>query len=113
MDVDEFMAFLQTRPTGEHWDLIEGVAVMMAPPSPAHQRIARNLSELLNSAVAASPLDLFAYLGLACERRASGTFNPNRVWSSCPAWPATIRIPSNSGWPPRSCHRPTHAPKSI
>ena len=26
MDVDEFMAFLDTRPHGEHWELIEGVA---------------------------------------------------------------------------------------
>jgi hypothetical protein len=23
MDVDEFMAFMETRPKGEHWDLIE------------------------------------------------------------------------------------------
>ena len=38
MDVDAFMAFLETRPNGEHWELIEGVAVMMAPASPAHQR---------------------------------------------------------------------------
>ena len=40
MDVDEFMAFLETRPDEEHWELIEGVAVMMAPPTYAHQRIA-------------------------------------------------------------------------
>ena len=43
MDVDEFMAFLETRPHTERWDLIEGVAVMMAPASYAHQRIVRNL----------------------------------------------------------------------
>jgi len=61
MDVDEFMAFLETRPHGEHWELIEGVAVMMAPPSYAHQRIVRNLCELLNGAFAARSLDLFAY----------------------------------------------------
>src|SRR5262245_55212007 len=42
MDVDEFMAFLETRPDNERWDLIEGVAVMMAPPSYEHQRITRN-----------------------------------------------------------------------
>jgi hypothetical protein len=30
MDVDEFMAFLETRPHGEHWELIEGVAVFDA-----------------------------------------------------------------------------------
>ena len=41
MDVDEFMAFLETRPDGEHWELIEGVVVMMAPASYAHQRINR------------------------------------------------------------------------
>jgi len=29
MDVDEFMAFLETRPGKEHWELIEGVAVLM------------------------------------------------------------------------------------
>ena len=36
MEVDEFMALLHTRPDGERRDLIEGVAVMMAPPSAAH-----------------------------------------------------------------------------
>jgi hypothetical protein len=39
MDVDEFMAFYQTRPHGEHWELIDGVAVMMAPPSVAHRKL--------------------------------------------------------------------------
>ena len=64
MDVDEFMAFLETRPKGEHWDLIEGVAVMMAPPSYAHQRISYNLCNLLNSAFAQQHLDLVAYLAV-------------------------------------------------
>src|SRR5712691_13085461 len=64
MDVDEFMAFLETRPKGEHWDLIEGVAVMMAPPTVVHQRIAHNLCNLLTTAFAARGLDLFAYPGL-------------------------------------------------
>jgi Uma2 family endonuclease len=50
MDVDEFMAFLETRPHGEHWELIEGVAVMMAPATYAHQHIAYNLCILLNDA---------------------------------------------------------------
>ncbi len=61
MDVDEFMAFLETRPDNERWDLIEGVAVMMAPPSYAHQRIASNLCSVLNNAFAARRLDLYAY----------------------------------------------------
>jgi Uma2 family endonuclease len=61
MDVDEFMAFLETRPDEERWELVEGVAVMQAPPTYAHQRIAYNLCELLNSAFARNRLDLFAY----------------------------------------------------
>ncbi|MGA8616129.1 MAG: Uma2 family endonuclease [Xanthobacteraceae bacterium] len=61
MDVDEFMAFLETRPDGERWDLIEGVAVMMAPPTYAHQRIASNLCNILNGAFVERRLDLFAY----------------------------------------------------
>ena len=50
MDVDEFMGFLEMRPKEERWHLIEGMAVMMAPPSLALQRIALNFCELLNRA---------------------------------------------------------------
>jgi Uma2 family endonuclease len=65
MDVDEFMAFLETRPGKEHWELIEGVAVLMTPASIAQRRIAHNLSELLNHAFEARSLDQFAYIGTA------------------------------------------------
>src|SRR6266545_2125606 len=61
MDVDEFMAFLEMRPKEERWHLIEGCAVMMSPPSLAHQRIALNLCELLNRGFAAQGSDLYAY----------------------------------------------------
>jgi Uma2 family endonuclease len=63
MDVDEFMAFVDTRPDEERWELIDGVPVMMAPPTRAHQRIAQNFSTLLNNAFAAQRRDLFAYIG--------------------------------------------------
>jgi len=76
MDVDEFMAFLETRPKGEHWDLIEGIAVMMAPPSYAHQRIAYNLCELLNSAFAARRLDVFAYFDVGVRTPGVRNFQP-------------------------------------
>ncbi len=76
MDVDEFMALLETRPNGERWDLIEGVAVMMAPPSIAHQRIAHNLCNLLISAFAALGLDLFAYIGIGVRTPAVRNFQP-------------------------------------
>src|SRR4051812_22277933 len=63
MDVDEFMAFAETRPDEERWELIDGVPMMTAPPSPAHQRIAQNFAVLLNNAFEAQGRDLFAYHG--------------------------------------------------
>ena len=76
MDVDEFMAFLETRPHGEHWELIEGVAVMMAPASFAHQRIASNFCMLLNSAFAAQGRDLFAYSDVGLRSPGVRNFQP-------------------------------------
>jgi Uma2 family endonuclease len=61
MDVDEFMAFMETRPKGEHWDLINGVAVMMTPAGYVHQRVASNFRDLLNAAFVAKNLDLYAF----------------------------------------------------
>jgi Uma2 family endonuclease len=76
MDVDEFMAFLETRPKGEHWDLIEGIAVMMAPPTVVHQRIVHNLCNLLHAAFAAGRLNLFAYTGLGVRTPGVENFQP-------------------------------------
>ncbi|HEY7297427.1 MAG TPA: Uma2 family endonuclease [Xanthobacteraceae bacterium] len=76
MDLDEFMAFLEMRPKEERWDLIEGVAVMMAPPSMAHQWIARNLCELLNTAFAAQGSNLLAYHEIALRLPGLLNFQP-------------------------------------
>src|SRR5215472_2291826 len=76
MHVDEFMAFLEMRPKEERWDLIEGVAVMMAPPSMAHQRIALNLCDLLNRAFAAQGSNLFAYHEIALRLPGVLNFQP-------------------------------------
>ena len=76
MDLDEFMAFLETRPKEERWHLIEGTAVMMAPPSLAHQWIARNLCELLNRAFAAQGRNLLAYHEIAIRLPGVLNFQP-------------------------------------
>jgi Uma2 family endonuclease len=76
MDVEEFMVFLETRPKEERWDLIEGIAVMMATPSLAHQRIAWNLCELLNRAFAAQRSNLFAYQDIAIRLPGLINFQP-------------------------------------
>jgi Uma2 family endonuclease len=76
MDVDEFMVFLDTRPKEERWQLVEGTAVRMAPPTLARQRIACNLCELLNRAFAAQRLDLFAYHRIAIRLPGVRNFQP-------------------------------------
>jgi Uma2 family endonuclease len=51
LSVDSFRAWLASRPDEEHWELIEGVPMMMTPPNRRHQRIASNLELLLNAAL--------------------------------------------------------------
>jgi Uma2 family endonuclease len=51
MSVELFRGFVEGRPDVEHWELIDGVAMMMAPPTLAHQRIASNLERLLLDAL--------------------------------------------------------------
>jgi Uma2 family endonuclease len=58
MQAGEFLKFLKTRPKEERWQLIEGVAVMMNPPTLAHQVIALNLRDLLKQALERKGLDL-------------------------------------------------------
>ena len=89
MDIDEFMAFLETRPEEEHWELIEGVAVMMAPPTFAHQRIVYNLCSLLNIAFAARRLDLFAYFDVGVRSPGVRNFQPE---------PDVVVVPGVAGY---------------
>lgn len=51
LSVELFRGFLEGRPDEEHWELIDGVAVMMAPPTLVHQWIAGNLQRLLHDAL--------------------------------------------------------------
>jgi Uma2 family endonuclease len=51
LSVASFRAWLASRPDEEHWELIEGVPMMMTPPNRRHQRIASNLEMLLNAAL--------------------------------------------------------------
>ncbi len=45
---EEYLAFLDTRPSHERWQLLDGVAMMMPPPTLRHQAVARNLGFELN-----------------------------------------------------------------
>jgi Uma2 family endonuclease len=47
--VEEYLAFIEARPEEERWQLIDGVAMMMPPPTVRHQVIAANLTFELNA----------------------------------------------------------------
>ncbi len=51
MSVADFLGFLRSRPDEERWELINGIPMMMTPPTIAHQRIASNLERYLNDAL--------------------------------------------------------------
>ena len=57
---EEFLAFLETRPDDERWQLIDGVAVMMTPPTIVHQLIGMNFIRILNEALEVARPDLVA-----------------------------------------------------
>jgi Uma2 family endonuclease len=63
LPVHVFRRFVEGRPEEERWELIDGVAVMMAPPTLAHQIIAGNLQHLLNDA-----LEIRVPTLVACQR---------------------------------------------
>jgi Uma2 family endonuclease len=43
LTIGEFLAFTDTRPEGERWELIEGVAVLSPPPVDYHQVVVGNI----------------------------------------------------------------------
>jgi Uma2 family endonuclease len=55
LSVAAFRIWAESRPNEEHWELIDGVPIMMAPPTRDHQRIASNLERLLNDAIERLP----------------------------------------------------------
>jgi Uma2 family endonuclease len=61
LSIDAFRAWSETRPDEERWELIDGVPMMMTPPTKAHQRIASNLERLLNDALVRSAPERAAY----------------------------------------------------
>ena len=64
MTIEEFLAFYDSRPDGEKWELIEGVAVMSPSPTEWHQRIAANLTSALDAAKLATDAPWTAVLGV-------------------------------------------------
>lgn len=64
MTVEEFLAFTESRPDGEKWELIEGVAVLSPSPTQWHQRIVANITATLDAAKLASGASWVAIPGV-------------------------------------------------
>jgi Uma2 family endonuclease len=47
MTIEEFLAFTDSRPDGERWELIEGVAIMSPSPVEHHQVVVLNIGRYL------------------------------------------------------------------
>ena len=58
--VEEYFALIESRPEEERWQLIDGVAMMMRPPTRVHQQIASNLAFELNTHFRANRPELCA-----------------------------------------------------
>lgn len=61
LSIETFRSWVESRPDEEHWELIGGVIMMMAPATRDHQRIASNLERLLNEALEAHRPSMVAY----------------------------------------------------
>jgi Uma2 family endonuclease len=64
MTIEQFLAFTDTKPDGEKWELIEGVPVMSPSPTDWHQRIATNLLVALDRAQMAKNASWLPLLGV-------------------------------------------------
>ncbi|RXF75486.1 Uma2 family endonuclease [Hansschlegelia zhihuaiae] len=89
-DVDAFMAFLESRPEKEKWQLVDGVAQrIMTPPLLTHQRIGVNLLMALNQALGAKRSDLLAYYEAGVRLPDRRDFQPEPDILVLPAIPPT------------------------
>ena len=64
MTIEEFLAFYDSRPDGEKWELIEGVAVMSPSPTDWHQRIVLNIAAVLDASKLAKDATWLPILGI-------------------------------------------------
>jgi Uma2 family endonuclease len=76
LSVTSFRAWLASRPDEEHWELIEGVPMMMTPSNRRHQRIVSNLESLLNAALKHHNPALAAYCDIGVNIVSAVPYDP-------------------------------------
>jgi Uma2 family endonuclease len=73
---DQFLDFYMTRPDGERWQLVDGLPMMMVPPTPIHQKLGKNLLYLLDRALERHRPELEAFYELGVRIPNVDDFNP-------------------------------------
>jgi Uma2 family endonuclease len=73
---DQFLDFAVTRPDEERWQLVDGIPMMMVPPSFTHQRIGRNLFALLDRALTRHRPDFLVFYETGLRIPGVEDFNP-------------------------------------
>ncbi len=63
MTVQDFLAFTETRPDDERWELIDGEPILSPSPSYGHQKIVLNLSVVLSGLEEQSDWEVLPGLG--------------------------------------------------
>ena len=71
LTIEEFLAFTDTRPKGERWELIEGVAVLSPSPTDYHQIVVANIVTLLMQRKIETNPSWFPLLGVGTRVPAS------------------------------------------
>jgi Uma2 family endonuclease len=76
LTMEQFHALRDERPKEEKWELIDGVPMMMPPPTLMHQRISRNLETLLNERLLEAKPEWQADREVGVWLKGDNKFNP-------------------------------------
>lgn len=73
---DQFLDFCMTRPEGERWQLVDGLAMMRTPPTHWRQKISKNLLALLDRSLEVHRPELEAYYEVGVRIPGIEDFSP-------------------------------------
>ena len=76
LTMEQFCAFRNERPKEEKWELIEGVPMMMPPPTLIHQGICGNIERLLNVRLEATRPGWRAFQEIGIHLPVDDRYNP-------------------------------------
>jgi Uma2 family endonuclease len=73
---DKFLDFYAARPEGERWQLVDGLPMMMIPPTKVHQKLGKTFLTLLDRALERHRPELEAYYEVGLRIPGVDDFNP-------------------------------------